>query len=198
MAFITELDIVNACLKSMGEQPLNSISGGSPIVTAAQESLRTAIMAEQAQGWWFNKEAVTLVADTDGYFYAPADTLDLDTDLTPPWLSTRGSRLYDNRAGEYFRDKGSMVVHIIRLVPLDDLPYTAQRLIQTAAVLDFQNSYDADEAKVAKAQEAYATARVTCTAAHIRNVGANALTQGVGGANTFRSRRFYGRDERWS
>lgn len=198
MAFITELDIVNACLKSMGEQPLNSITGGSPIVTAAQESLRTAIMAEQAQGWWFNKETVTLVADTDGYFYAPADTLDLDTDLSPPWLSTRGSRLYDNRSGKYYQGTGTMDVHLIRLVPLDDLPYTAQRLVQTAAVLDFQNSYDADEAKVAKAQEAYAAARVAANAAHIRNVGANMLTQGAGGAASYRTRRLYGRDERWS
>lgn len=197
MAFITELDVVNACLKSMGRSPLNSIAGGSPIITSAQASLHTALMEEQGIGWWFNRELVTLTADTDGFVYCPADTLQLTTDENPPWLSTRGARLYDNRIGDYFTTKGNITVDLIRLIPLDDLPYQAQRLVQTAAVLDFQKSFDADKDKIQSAKEDYGKALALIRAAHIRAVKANMLYQGESGRRMQRQRNFNTPDWRW-
>lgn len=191
MAFITELDIVNACLKSMGEQPLNSTAGGSPIVTAALESMRLALMQEQGIGWWFNKETVTITANTDGQYYIPSDTLSINSDVEPPWLTSRGSRLYDTRIGDYYTGKGDMKVHILRMLPLDDMPYNAQRLIQAAAVLDFQSSFDADEAKVNKANADYTKAFTIVKAEHIRNVKANVLTQGAVGSMRARQKHMW-------
>lgn len=196
MAFITELDVVNACLKSMGRSPLNSIAGGSPIITSAQASLETALMEEQGIGWWFNQEVVKLTANTDGQVYIPADTLQLTTDENPPWLSTRGSRLYDNRIGDYFTTKGDITVSLIRLIPLDDLPYQAQRLVQCAAVLDFQKSFDADESKIKSAKEDYGKALALIRSAHIRAVKANMLYQGEGGQRVQRQRNLRP-DWRW-
>lgn len=188
MAFITELDIVNACLKSMGEQPLNSITTGAPIVTSAQESMRLAMMEEQGQGWWFNRETIKLIPDINQQYSIPADTLGFDADVSPPWLSTRGGRLYDNRIGDYYTGQHPLEVHIIRLVPLDDLPYKVQRLIQAAAVLDFQKSFDADEQKVRDAENAYSKAYALVNAEHIRAVKGNMLSQGSVAGKRFRQR----------
>lgn len=197
MAFITELDVVNACLKSMGRAPLNSLAGGSPIITSAQESLRTALMEEQGIGWWFNREMVKLSPTTNGQVYCPADTLQLTTDENPPWLSTRGNRLYDNRIGDYFTTTKDISVDMLRLIPLDDLPYQAQRLVQCAAVLDFQKSFDSDEQKIKSVTGDYNKAFTLLRAAHIRAVHANMLWQGGGGERTNRQRNFNFIDSRW-
>lgn len=197
MAFITELDVVNACLKSMGRSPINSTASGSPIITSALASLRIALMEEQGIGWWFNRELVTLSANTDGQVYCPADTLQLTTDENPPWLSTRGQRLYDNRIGDYFTTAGTIQVDMLRLIPLDDLPYQAQRLVQCAAVLDFQKSFDADAAKITSAKEDYGKALALIRAAHIRAVKANMLYHGESGRRMQRQRNFNYADMRW-
>lgn len=196
MAFINELDVVNACIKSTGRSPINSIAGGSPIITSAQSSLQTALMEEQGIGWWFNRELVTLQPNTDKQYYCPADTLQLTTDENPPWLSTRGARLYDNRIGDYFTGTAPVTVDLIRLIPLDDLPYQAQRLVQCAAVLDFQKSFDADAAKIQSAKEDYGKALALLRTSHIRAVKANMLYQGEGGRRVQRQRDLYP-DYRW-
>jgi hypothetical protein len=197
MAFITELDVVNACLQSMGRSPINSLAGGSPIITSAQASLRMALMEEQGIGWWFNRELVTLTPNTEGQVYCPADTLQLTTDENPPWLSTRGARLYDNRIGDYFTTTATITVDMLRMIPLDDLPYQAQRLVQTAAVLNFQKSFDADAAKILSAKEDYGKALALIRAAHIRAVKANMLYQGESGRRMQRQRNFNYPDYRW-
>lgn len=198
MAFITELDIVNSCLKSMGRSPINSITGGSPIIASAQSSLRTAMLEEQGIGWWFNTEFLNLDADTDGFVYVPADTLALVVEANPPWMTTRGSRLYDNRVGDYYKTTGKQKVILTRLIPLDDLPYQAQRLVETSAVLGFQEAFDADSTKITIATSAYQKAFAILKAQHTRAVAANMLTQGAGGRGSYRTRRIYGRDERYS
>lgn len=197
MAFITELDIVNSCLKSMGRSPINSLAGGSPIIASALQSIRDAMLEEQGIGWWFNTESLELSPNTDNEFYFPTDALTLVSDANPPWLSTRGNRLYDNRKGAYYNSTGKIKVVITRLIPLDDLPYHMQRLVQTAAVLNFQEAFDADDTKVRIATESYEKAYAIIRADHIRSVGANMLTQGAGGRSTYRTRRIYGRDERY-
>lgn len=199
MSLITELDIVNACLKSMGEAPINSTSSGSPIVQAALESLYRAHQQEQAIGWYFNIESVTLDPNTDQQYQAPADTLSLSTDQNPPWLSMRGSRLYDNRKAAYYTGTAPITVRLVRLVALDELSYNAASLVLAATVLDFQDSFDADEQKVQKAQEAYQKAYTILNAEHIRSVDANMLYQGANGSKINRTRRFNGGiDGRWS
>ena len=199
MSLITELDIVNACLKSMGEAPINSVSSGSPIVQSALESMHRAHQQEQAIGWYFNTESVTLSANTDKQYQAPADTLSLTTDQNPPWLSLRGSRLYDNRSAAYYEGTAPLKVRLVRLVALQELSYNAASLVMAATVLDFQDSFDADQQKIEKAQQAYQKAYTILNAEHIRAVKANMLYQGGNGSIINRTRRLNGGiDGRWS
>lgn len=205
MAFITELDVVNRCLATMGELPINSLEGTrNPIVTNARSAFRDVGIEEQAQGWWFNTEIVKLSPQgaepaEPGYYRPPTDCLSLATkdDFNPSWLSVRNRKLYDNGRAEFYTGTQDMQVKIIRLIPFDDLPYNAQRLIRDSVVFKFQMDYDGDELKIQQAEARYTEAYAICMADHIRSVKANLLYKGSYGSAVVRSRLPTGRTGRW-
>lgn len=179
MAFLTELDVVNECLKTLGELPLNSLDDEHDLVPAAQAALKRASMREQAKAWWFNKELTTLTpAVGTGYIILPADTIRVDpTDETLNYVQ-RGNRLYQSyatAATDKFKFDKPVDCWLIRQLPFEDLPPSAQTLVSIAAVLDFQKDYDADRAKVDQLKEDRREAYIVLNAEHIRNVNANRL-----------------------
>lgn len=177
---ITELDVVNDCLASMGESPANSLNVSNPFITSAKNALANAQVAEQSVGWFFNIETVRLLPTVDQEYYVPADCLALTTEKTPNNIVIRGRRLYDRSVGEYYRNTKPIKVEIIRNVPFDDLPFHAQRMIKAATVVTFQRSYDGDEIKIRDAEREYALARQFLMAEHIRSVRANMIYHGQG------------------
>lgn len=200
MSLITELDVVNLCLAAMGELPINSLENSrNPIVTNARAVFRNAVVEEQSPGWWFNNEILRLLPSNDGTYAVPTDCLSLSTtdDFNPSWLTIRSRRLYDTGNARYHIGDNELQVKITRLIPFDDLPYSAQRLVRDAAVSLFQVNYDGDELKIQQAQQAYNAAYATCMADHIRSVKANMLHKGSYGAAVVRSRIPYGRTGRW-
>lgn len=179
--FLTELDVVNKCLASMGEMPVNSIANSTnPMVTNARAAFADANTQEQGPGWWFNTEAITLHPQVDGEVFVPADTLSLCTigDFNPMWLSIRGRKLYDNRVGSYFVTGDPIKVKIIRALPFTDMPYNMQRLVRASSVEKFQLDYDGDEQKQTAAAEEYQASYALVMMDHTRAVKANVLTQG--------------------
>lgn len=177
--FITELDVVNDCLATLGEAPLNAIDEDHPLVAPALRDLRTVNMREQAKGWWFNKELVRLPHDpVTGYVNIPADTINVDP--ANPWthLVQRGRRLYDPQRDEGYRIGRPVVCTLIRRLAFDELPPLMQTYVSYRTQQEFQKNYDADrvkaEAITRSAQEAYVVLR----AEHIRNTGANLLYRG--------------------
>lgn len=199
MALMTELDVVNRCLATMGELPINSIEGSrNPIVTNARNAFKDKTIDEQATGWWFNIETIKLFpqeVDSNGVgiYRAPSDTLALSTDqdFNPRWLTLRQNKLYHSGKGEYFTGSQQVQVRIVRLVPFDDLPYSAQRLIREATVFKFQQDYDGDELKIQEAQAQYSDAYTNCMADHTRSVKANMLYKGAGAYHLARARYPY-------
>lgn len=179
---ITKLDVINQCLASMGEAPVNSLDYNNPLITSADNAFKNAVSQTQAMGWYFNIEFITITPTIDGEYYIPVDVLGLVVKDNPPWMSQRGRRVYDNRVGTYFLGTKELEVRIIRLVPFDDLTYHAQQLVQWATVRDFQVSYDADAGKVEAADSKYAEAYALLHAEHIRAVQANSNYSGQGGA----------------
>jgi len=178
---ITKLDIINACLECMGEAPVNSFDELHPIATSAMAALEHCTVAEQAPGWWYNKETIEIIPTTDGEYYIPTDVLSIVADQNPPWLTQRGSRVYDRRVGQYFTGTAPLRVSVVRLVDFDDLPYQAKLLVRAATQKQFQSSFDADETKIQEARDAYATAYQLHNSEHIRSVRANLLYQGATG-----------------
>lgn len=195
---ITELQVVNACLASMGEAPANSLDEANAFITSARDALSQKLPDEQSAGWYYNTECTTIVPNTDGEYYAPADTLGLAARVNPPWVSLRGRRLYDNRNAVYLNGDKPVKVTLIRLLPLEDCPYHAARAIRAATVIYFQQAFDGDEAKIAQAYSQYQDARRELMAEHIRAVQANMLYQGDTGY-TLQNNRFHtGIDSRWN
>lgn len=186
MEIITELSVVNACLNSIGEMRVNSITGSTnPMVTNARTALQRVMAQEQSINWWFNTETVTLNPLVDGRYQAPSDTLELSSQKNgnPGWLTLRGNYLYNTEGGEYFTGTNPMRVRIVRMLPLSDIPYTAKQLIQTATIYRFLVDFDGDELKIRGAADDYEAAFALCNAAHTRAVGANMLGAGsVGNA----------------
>lgn len=131
---VTKLTVVNACLASMGEEPINSLAEENAFVTSALFSLEQAVQNEQAIGWYFNKEQLQLQPDTDGQYNVPVDIIDLDTEQTPKWLVLRGRRLYSTADAKYLTGTKPVAANVIRFVPFDDLPFNAKRLDRKSVV----------------------------------------------------------------
>ena len=174
--FITELDVVNDCLATLGEAPLNAIEEDHPLVAPALRDLRTVNMREQAKGWWFNKELVRLPHDpVTGYVNIPADTINVDP--ANPWthLVQRGRRLYDPQRDEGYRIGRPVVCTLIRKLSFDDLPPLMQTYVSYRTQQEFQKNYDADRVKAQQIADAAREAYLVLRAEHIRNQGANLL-----------------------
>lgn len=178
MSFITELDVVNDCLKTLGELPLNSLDDEHDLVPAALRCLNRANTREQAKAWWFNKELTTLTPNEAGNIILPGDTIRIDpTDRTLNYVQ-RGNKLYQATAPatvDKFQFTRPVQCWLVRAIPFDELPPMAQNVISVAAVLDFQKDYDADPVRVSELKEDYRIAYMTLNAEHIRNVQANRL-----------------------
>lgn len=176
---ITKLTVVNACLASMGEEPINSLAEVNAFVNSATFSLENANINEQSEGWWFNKERIEILPDTNGLYIVPSDVIDLDINSSPGWLSVRDGRLYSSDGGEFLTGTAAYHANVIRLLTFENLPFHAKRLVKAGAVVLFQQSYDGDSTKIAEAQQEYAMARMLCKSQHIRAVGANFGTKDI-------------------
>lgn len=167
MAQTTTLNVVNACLKTMGETPLNSVDADHPFVQAALDTLQQANTLEQQVGWWFNSDFPTLQPDAHtGFVYLPTDTLNVEVEKVQ--YVQRGNRLFDTW-NNTFNIAEPVVTRIIREIPFEDLPENVRVMISLRTQLDFQSAYDGDEAKYQKLYAAYGQAYSRVRRMHIRN-----------------------------
>lgn len=178
MSALTRLDVVNDMLACLGEFPANSLEEGHPMVPTAVRTLTIASSREQTKGWWFNRELTDLVPDTAGDIYLPNDVLKVDPEQTNLHYVQRGRRLYKpyepNASTKYTFDK-TVRVWLIRDLPFDDLPATAQFLISYSAQLDFMKAYEADPQKFQQVGVQYTDAIRTINSEHVRAQDVNML-----------------------
>ncbi|WP_033463130.1 hypothetical protein [Bordetella bronchiseptica] len=167
MSAITPLSVVNACLKSMGETPLNALDPDHPYVQAALNILAESNTLEQQVGWWFNTDYVSLAPDPHtGFVYVPSDALNLECDNVA--LVQRGNRLWDTHR-QTFSVASAVAGRLIREIPFKELPRNVQQMISLRAQLDFQAAYDADNQKYQKIYAAYNQAYSRVRRVHILN-----------------------------
>lgn len=161
---MTQLDVINEMLASLGEMPVNEIDEDHDLIASGVRKLRNINTREQAKGWWFNTELLTLPADAEsGMVYVPKDTINV-TPVSPyQYLVYRSRRMYDPRSGAGFVIKRDVPVKLVREIPFDDLPPLAQSYIGYSAIAEFQKDYDADRLKyeqsIRSKQEAYVDLR---------------------------------------
>jgi hypothetical protein len=171
MSSLSQLDVVNACISTMGEAPLQAIDADHPFVQSALNALENASTLVQGEGWWFNTDITQLNVDPDlGFVYAPPDAIDVDAGTSA--VIKRGARLYDRSASSYdlrpIFGTAPVTVSVVRELAFADLPMLAQQVVSSRAKLDFQSAYDGDDNKYSKIGGEYTIAERLLKAENIR------------------------------
>lgn len=146
---IEKLDIVNACLATMGETPLNTLEEDHSYLAAALAKIDKAHGDISARSLWFNTEWVRAEPQADSkYIYIPQDVARVEARSRCGMfrVAQRGRRLYDVGRSRYEFDR-SIIIKISRHLDFDLLPYVVQQFIRDDAVLAFQSDFDGDRIK---------------------------------------------------
>lgn len=151
--FVDKLAVVNACLGTLGETPLNTLEDDHSYKAASLNYLLTASQEIQGLGLWFNSERLCL--DPDGvskFIYIPNDVIEIRSmHYRGLSFAQRGRRLY-NTAHNTYEFSDSVYVHVIRLLEYEDLPFKAAAAIRDIAVMRFQEQYDGDTVRFRELQ----------------------------------------------
>lgn len=180
------LDVVNECLATLGEVPLNTLDEPHEYKASAQRFLARANRRIQAPGYWFNLERGTFTpAPETGHITLPGDAIswrsgsrERDTMMlrpAQPWAVQRGTRLYDTRNRTYVFDEDA-IGELIREIPFEELPPIVNDLVAAEAVLRFQSSFDADNSKRQELAQAWALAFTAVKAENIRQASVNLIS----------------------
>lgn len=169
-----ELDVVNACLATMGERPLSTINEPHAWVGAALRQLEKSNSDAQDTGRWFNTENKTVVPTVGtGFITFTEDIVGVRTYSRDYIL--RGNRLYDLVNGT-FVFTASLDILVVRLIPFVNLPGSAQRYVEAQTVLMFQGLYDADPVKTRELAVEAGKAAVMFNAENTRHDAGNLIT----------------------
>ena len=171
------LDIVNACLATMGESPLNTLEEDHSYKAAAEDKLRRSHEDLSSRSLWFNTEWVRVVPQADSkYIYIPQDVVGVDalSQCGMFRVAQRGRRLYDTGRNRYEFDK-DIVIKIKRHLDFDLLPYEAQKFVRDDSVLAFQSDFDGDRIKYERLQGYREQSRRDLNAEDVRQMRFNLL-----------------------
>lgn len=169
----TYLEILNHCMKTVGERPVSSATSNHPTAIQARVEIDRLIKEVQTRGWWFNKEYnVPLSPNGSDHIVIPQDTLKV-TPLSP-WrhLVRRDGKLYD--PVEHTYQIGEQVnVDLVLQLDIEDLPETAAQFILHSAAYDFYVSDDGDETKASRLERAMVKAWQMLQAENLKESRAN-------------------------
>lgn len=132
----SELESVNVILSTIGEAPLNTLTGSLPVDgTIAKNVLSEVAREVQSQGWHFNTHTkVTLPRNTDNKI--PLATNIVRVEINPRKYSKfnydivqRNNFLYNLAKNEDTFDTDLEEATVVYLLPFDDIPEQAKRYI---------------------------------------------------------------------
>ena len=132
----TELEAVNTILSTIGEAPLNSLSGSLPVDGTMAKNVLSEISREvQSSGWHFNTHyKSTLTRDTNNNIPVATNVVRVELD---PNLESKSSYDLVQRDGKLFNlakntdvfDKDFENVTQVLLLPFNEIPEQAKRYI---------------------------------------------------------------------
>ena len=132
----TELESVNVILSTIGEAPLNSLSGSLPVDGTMAKNVLSEISREvQSSGWHFNTHyKSTLTRDTNNNIPVATNVVRVELD---PNLESKGDYDLVQRDGKLFNlakntdifDKDFTDVTQVLLLPFNEIPEQAKRYI---------------------------------------------------------------------
>lgn len=174
---ITKLDIVNACLKSMGETKLNTLEEDHTYKDDALDLIERVRLDMLSRSLWFNTEGLELTPQADTKFILlPGDALKVDaySSCGRYLVTQRGNRLYDVGKNKYEFD-GRVTVRVARNLDFENLPYEAMAFVRDDSVLRFQSDFDGDNTKYQKIERHRNDSYIALNSEHIRQLKANPL-----------------------
>jgi len=137
----TVQDVVNLCLASIGEAPVNTIEPSPGVdVDKALLILNQYDKTVQSKGWWWNQETFKLSLDADSKIPLPNQTLHVRQAYRDGmWMNLvdRGGFLYDVDLNSYTFTAPVMVDLIVRQ-PWENLPDAARMYIGMLTIRSFQ------------------------------------------------------------
>ena len=132
----SELESVNVILSTIGESPLNSLSGSLPVDGTMAKNVLSEISREvQSSGWHFNTHyKSTLTRDTNNNIPVATNVVRVELD---PNLESKSSYDLVQRDGKLFNlakdtdifDKDFKDVTQVYLLPFNEIPEQAKRYI---------------------------------------------------------------------
>ena len=132
----TELEAVNVILSTIGESPLNSLSGSLPVDGTMAKNVLSEISREvQSAGWHFNTHyKYTLTRDTNNNIPVATNVVrvELDPNLESKSsydLVQRDGKLYNLAKNTDIFDKDFTDVTQVYLLPFNEIPEQAKRYI---------------------------------------------------------------------
>ena len=132
----TELEAVNVILSTIGEAPLNSLSGSLPVDGTMAKNVLSEISREvQSSGWHFNTHyKSTLTRDTNNNIPVATNVVrvELDPNLESKSsydLVQRDGKLYNLAKNTDIFDKDFTDVTQVYLLPFNEIPEQAKRYI---------------------------------------------------------------------
>ena len=132
----SELEAVNTILSTIGEAPLNTLSGSLPVDGTIAKNVLSEVSREvQSQGWHFNTHyKVTLTRDTDNKI--PLATNIVRVEIDPRQYSKisydvvqRNNFLYNLAKNEETFDTNFKDATVVYLLSFDEIPEQAKRYI---------------------------------------------------------------------
>ncbi len=141
------LDIINACLQAIGEDPVTDSTSSHPSAITARAHIARESRRIQARGWWFNHETkIKLLPNENGEIVIPSNTLKVDpSNPNIPYVQ-RGSRLYDP-VQHTFNINAPVVCNLVLELDIEDLPETAFAYILAYSVRKFYVGDNGDPQK---------------------------------------------------
>ena len=141
----TQLEAVNTLLHTIGESPVNSLTGTLPIDATLADNTITEISREvQSAGWHFNSfYKYTLSLDTDSKIPLASNIMRVDLDINQYPVSSydvikRGNFLFNKKDNTYVFDK-ALEAKVILFLPFTELPEVARRYITIRGARIFQD-----------------------------------------------------------
>jgi hypothetical protein len=143
----TKLDAVNLMLASIGQSPVNTLTGTLPKdVNKAVVALDSALREVLTQGWSFNSDReYEMTPDGTGRIAVPSNAVQIDPsygqDFVPRYDSNSpaGMFLYDREKQSFNEITGDLKVDIVWLYEFEQIPQHARQYVATKAARKFQS-----------------------------------------------------------
>lgn len=162
----SKLEAVNLCMRVIGREGVDSLDSGD--LDAEDASKMIDIVSQRFQynkggGWWFNREPNwQLAPDTNGEINLPNNCLAvlqcyaLGEKKVP--MTMRAGKLYSTWSHTFDMRKhvnanGMIRLTLLTLLPYEHLPTSVMQAIAYQAAVEFIVSKDADQTKLATAQQ---------------------------------------------